>query len=543
MKNISLTDSQIRKYAGNTAVYLRGHTYYTENRVTDFRFDSDELTAYATVSGTVPYDVEITLSHNGDIRNFWCDCPAFSKYDGSCKHIVAVLIAFQRNLQNTRPISTDANKEAVGEIINLFSGLDKQRKMEEVNLELFLEVVNPSYGLTASVEFKIGLERLYVLKNIKEFLAAISQQKPVEFGKNFVFEPDKHTFKSCDRPVVDFLMEMLALETAMNPFSYYTSNSAFHGKTVKLNDFYLKKFLDILGDRLFSFCFSPGLTVPYTTVRQGLPLSFTVEPAGQGLALIMDSGEMPVAITKSGDYFYYQDSIYRAGEEQKKFFFPLLNKYLHNQSKIVFPAAFVEPFVSEVLPCIRKTGQVNIAPALEKSFCQEELVAKIFFDRILEDSPGQPGIAARFELHYGEQIINPFASAATNDERPAGKKIIVRESPKEHKIFDLLEQTGFTVNQGEIHLYGDERIFNFIENILPDLQQLAEIYYSENFKGLRIRTSASCSGRVRLDENLNLLEFSLQMDDIDDDDLEQVFHALKLRKKYFRLKDGSFLDL
>lgn len=99
MKDISLTDSEIRNYARSSSVYLRGHTYYVENRVKDLRFDAEEPAVYATVLGKELYDVEITLSPEGDLYSCWCDCPAFAGYDGICKYIVAVLIAFQRNLR------------------------------------------------------------------------------------------------------------------------------------------------------------------------------------------------------------------------------------------------------------------------------------------------------------------------------------------------------------------------------------------------------------------------------------------------------------
>lgn len=543
MKNFSLNDSQIKNYASSMAVYLRGQKYYLENRVKDLRFDAEELTFTAEVSGNASYDVEVIFSQRGDVRDYWCDCPAFSNYDSACKHIVAVLIALQRNLSNTGLNSSNNNDDVAGEIINLFSSIDKQRQKREVNLEISLAAVNPSFGLTASAEFKIGLERLYVLKNIREFLTAIADQRPMEFGKNFVWEPDKHTFKPCDQPLIDFLTEVLALEQASNPYSYYVSNSAFNGKTVRLNDYYMKKFLDVLGERPFSFSYSPGSTVPFTTIHHGLPLSFKVEPAREGLALILDAKEKPVPLNTGGDYFYFLNGVYRASEEQKRHLVPLLKQHLRLHNKIVFPPAYVERFVSEALPSIRNAGRVEIDSALENRFCQEELTAKIYFERTLDSLGDQPGIAAQLELHYGDQIINPFSSVSADKEGQSSKKIIVRDSRKEHKIFDLLEQAGFTVSQGEIHLYDDDRIFGFIENILPELQELAEVFYSEQFKGLRIRTPGSCSGSVRLDKSLDLLEFSLQFDDVDSSELERVFHSLKLKKKYIRLKDGSFLNL
>jgi len=42
---------------------------------------------------------------------------------------------------------------------------------------------------------------------------------------------------------------------------------------------------------------------------------------------------------------------------------------------------------------------------------------------------------------------------------------------------------------------------------------------------------------------LNVLEVSFQYNDIEQDELTDIFQSLKLKKKYHRLRDGSFLDL
>ncbi|MFZ3372100.1 MAG: DEAD/DEAH box helicase, partial [Desulfitobacteriaceae bacterium] len=105
-----------------------------------------------------------------------------------------------------------------------------------------------------------------------------------------------------------------------------------------------------------------------------------------------------------------------------------------------------------------------------------------------------------------------------------------------------LEQADFIVSQGKIHLEDDEKILEFTANWLPQLQELAEIYYSDQFK-LKIRTSTTFTGRVRLDEKLDILEISFQYNDIEQEELTDIFHSLHLKRKYHRLRDGSFLDL
>lgn len=543
MKTLSLSDMQIRNLAGNLSVYHSGYSYYLENRVRDLQIDGEPPSIYAAVLGTSPYDVEVALTAKGEIKDYWCDCPAMSRFDGACKHVVAALIAYQRGLHQGKLGSRENTKEVAAEIINLFSGFEKHEQKQAINFEVFLELTNPNFGIPAMVEFKLGLDRLYVMKNVKEFLTAVKQQHSLEFGKNYVYEPNKHTFNERDQGIINFLLEILALERAKSSFFFVDTNSAFSGKTVKLNDFYLKKFLDLLGDQNFSLSFPSGITKVNARIQQNLPLSFSVEAAKTGLALILDSEETPQPLTSGGEYFSYQNGIYRSSEDQQKYLFPLLKQPLSARNKVIFPAEFTEAFVSEVLPFIKRTGVVKVAPTVSEKFHQEDLMPRVYFDRTIEDTTKQPGIAARLEFHYGEHIINPFASVKRAEDQLADQKIIVRDSRKEHQIFNLLEEAGFSVFQGEIHLYGEDQIFSFIQNLLPRLQQLVATYYSEDFKGLQVKTTTTYTGSVRLNNNLKLLELSLDLEDIDGDELEQVFLSLKLKKKYFRLKDGSWLDL
>ena len=89
----------------------------------------------------------------------------------------------------------------------------------------------------------------------------------------------------------------------------------------------------------------------------------------------------------------------------------------------------------------------------------------------------------------------------------------------------------------------EEKIFDFIYNIIPRLQEHCDIYYSENFKNLKLRDSSYLSGGIRLSDTLDMLEFDFEIDGIDKGELDKVFKALKEKKKYYKLKDGSFLPL
>ncbi len=95
----SLSDRALRRLLGARA-YLRGCDYVRRHAVSDLVVE--EAGARAVVRGTAqtPYEVRVTLSQS-DISS-QCSCPAFSKIDGHCKHVAALLIALRDQVRGPR---------------------------------------------------------------------------------------------------------------------------------------------------------------------------------------------------------------------------------------------------------------------------------------------------------------------------------------------------------------------------------------------------------------------------------------------------------
>jgi SNF2 family DNA or RNA helicase len=68
------------------------------------------------------------------------------------------------------------------------------------------------------------------------------------------------------------------------------------------------------------------------------------------------------------------------------------------------------------------------------------------------------------------------------------------------------------------------------------------VFYSDDFKVI-IRERAITGAGIRLNEDTNLLEFSFDAEDIDSLELMRLMAALREKKRYYRLKDGTFLSL
>jgi len=131
--------------------------------------------------------------------------------------------------------------------------LDEHTK-QEVQIEVSYEF-NRDYfsSYISSVELRLGIGRLYIVKNMKEFLDHIYTNTPLEFGKNFTFDPAKHTFSEGEQKIINILMEIYENEKHLEQrlkYTYQSMPSAFFDKKVLLSTPYLLRIFDALKNRI-----------------------------------------------------------------------------------------------------------------------------------------------------------------------------------------------------------------------------------------------------------------------------------------------------
>lgn len=538
MPRFNLSEQTILDLANNDHVYKKGVSYFTAGRVYNFSFSSDRGLINASVLGGLRYIVQIAFENGKNVRSYRCTCHAFKDSPGACKHVIAVLKTAQQKLPSvwTDPV---VQNRVVEDLLTLFANQPQETSLEELSLNVELHT-RPSHRLSTHLQLKLGLQRLYVVKDIGQFLTAIKSGRSLDFGKQFTLESTKQTFKEEDRPLIAMLQEMNEQHSALTEMQGpFYSTTVLNQKALPLTGYYLTKFLDALGDKVFSWSFGSTSPEPTQIIRQGLPIEFSLQSQGQDLTLNFQTDEMPLPLTSDGSYYVFQEKIYQASPSQRDLLLPLLSALRKGvMTNIVIPSAQKELFASEVLPLIEKLGPVIIDPDLEDKFNQENLQTKIYFDRSAD-----LGITARLEFHYGDTVINPFSPTRDfNSDFADSEVILIRSVNEERQILNILENADFIVSKGKISLEDDDKIFDFTVNWLPQLRDLAELYYSDQFK-LKIRTSTAFSGQVRLVETLDILEVSFQYNNIEQAELVDIFHSLHLKKKYHRLRDGTFLDL
>ena len=90
----------------------------------------------------------------------------------------------------------------------------------------------------------------------------------------------------------------------------------------------------------------------------------------------------------------------------------------------------------------------------------------------------------------------------------------------------------------------DERyIFEFLTVGITALNEVCELYYSDDFKNFTLRSPGRLTTNLKVNNDINMLEMEFNYEEIPKDELQALFHSLQLKKKYHRLKNGAFISL
>lgn len=533
----NITDEVIRNICPIRIVYLKGQQYYRANRVQQLNFNSQKMLFDAVVSGSQKYNVRIEFDKNGEFYRASCSCPAYNGYWGACKHIVAALCEIRERdrrgeYDNIRYYGIAKN------IIDFFRYKQSYTKVP-VHLEITYEFELSPYteiDKSSYLSFRIGENKLYVVKNIKKLLESMDTKEEIEFGKDFTFDPKVHEFSDEDKPIIDLLRELYDTERIINESNQsFGKTSLFKGKRVNLTPITTKRFFNIMRNRSFKALIVNRAYENVRILEEKLPIKFKLNKEEKDLILNVDYGGVLIPLLSDGEYLFNYNFIYKTSKEQREYFIPFYNALVKQKDNYIkIPKEYKDSFVTEVYPIMEKIGEVEIDEKVQSLIYKPELKTEIYLD-IIGDS-----ILAEVRFIYGDIVINPFTHQKIINKED---RILIRDLEREREIISIFEASEFKVRNDQIYLDDEERKFDFVFGKIPLLQEKAEVFYSEAFKKVRIKDISSFFGSIRLNSENDLLEFSFDIDGIDRSELIDVFNSLREKKKYYKLKDGSYLPL
>jgi SNF2 family DNA or RNA helicase len=545
---LNLTERLIRNYT-DEIVYKKGEELYKHGKVIDMEVTSENSTyynfkiykidAWIDSGDKDEYNAEIIFNDRSGFMNVRCDCENLQKANvkkNFCQHVTAVLLKYSK--ENANPQVKNLNSVRAERLVReLKSNMVKDSDVkEELNLEVRY-CYDKMDTITSSLEFRVGFERYYMIKNMKDFLKAVEIGEDLEFGKGFTYKPSQHRFNQEDLKILELLLENYEIEaktstsTSGSLFSY--GIKLFNGKKAFILDKQLNRFFNLIRDRNLETTIQD---VDYSGVKfyhQDMPLDFEIRVDREKIVLLHKS-DMPRPICSNGKYYFYKGNIYMPGDEQLKLYAPFYNAFISEKSyHITFNKEDGDKVASYIVPSLRKIGrQVELDENLKNCLYEENLETKVYLDK------EEQGVSARVVFNYGDTEIDGLQENHIKSE----KGILVRDIARELNTFNFLKGFGFSETQNKYMLFDEESLVRFLSNGIEKLQEIAEVYYSDSFKAIKLYGTSSYKSSITLNDE-NLLEFSFSIEGVDREELKNIFKALKEKKKYYKLRKGGLVSL
>ena len=217
--------------------------------------DKNNFELTGNVSGQENYRTHISVE-SGEIIDVTCECKDYQKRYAACKHIVATMMEFESNdkymsmieksdtVDFHKTLRTDSKYRNFKQIVNEFYAEEMQEieesnehEREEIYPEIKIEpkIIYDKYESNLRVEFKIGNQRMYKIKNLAEFYDRMINKEKYKYGSKLEFIHKKEVFVDNSQEILQFILKHSEIIRFVN--SSVNTSYRYYGKA--LNEGYI----------------------------------------------------------------------------------------------------------------------------------------------------------------------------------------------------------------------------------------------------------------------------------------------------------------
>lgn len=489
---------------------------------------------------TKVYQTRIFIK-GSQIYDYSCSCAEGNSFRGPCVHAKALQEAFarQQKAEHTPPVSTSPEiRMMIREYTNReVARILGEEEREPVYLHPYLQIRRGEVLLEA----RIGREKRYIVKNLLEFAQAVHSGKRVEYGKGMAFEHVPSAFAPESRPFLDLL-----LEEADAYIRHYEGMRGHAGlplpvmRALTLGSAARDRLFDLLEGKEVQTEDEKGAERVCRVERKDPRFPVEVEARGDGIAVTV-----PSALTsfRGEQRLYVADGLHLFGCSE--LYTETMGVFLEQMEQggrecgsrkekreLLVGSRDIPLFYARVLEGMEALGILQSTEIDWEKYRPEALKARFEFD---SDSPDE--LRLRPTLSYGDFTFSPLADEHVPRE-------ICRDVPAEFYISRLITRyfSYWEDESGELVIRGDEEaLYQVLSEGMPQFQEVGEVWLSESVRHLRVLPPPEVSMGVSLGGGW--LDLKIETAGIDPAELLQVLSEYRQKKKYYRMKNGEFLQL
>lgn len=520
--------------------HLEGQRVCEEDLVSFYEIAEDE--DIVKIQGEVisedlfsKYNVKIELDPSvKSIVSVRCTCGDYEKNSTrkrnyGCKHIAAV---FYKSLEELSVHSCFNNgvyveeKDFLGNnILNMLIG--ENEKEEEIKLEVYLNR-NSSYNILQA-EFRIGLSsmasgNLNVLRDINAFLAAFHDRFPIEYSKGFTFDIRVQKIKPKNRQLIDFIEVLKNIDR-----NGRQGIRLVDGKYINIPDYLLRDFFEIIKKHKIYLNEGFFSRIVQTEILEENPaINIKLDINDKSYELRIPDG-MPMILDSRSRVMIYGTSIYLPDYDYSSRILTYA-RIFNNAECVQFSLKEEDRILRRLIPELNLLSPyTSVSDKIKSKIVTDKVKFRFYFDQ--EDGR----VILVLKVVYGAYEFNIFGDCCD--------KVIYRDTHREQQVLQNMKALGFEeVNEKLMLLRDEEYIFTFFRYDIQKLQEIGEVFYSENFKGIRQIGSKGLRGEVKPGK-FDYFQINFSIDNIPSEEIGYILRAFRNDMKYYRLKSGEFIDL
>ncbi len=387
------------------------------------------------------------------------------------------------------------------------------------------------------VEFKIGKKKMYRIKNLADFYTRIFNEEFYKYGEKLQFIHSINAFKEESKPLLDFILKYAEVIKYANSNS--NSNYRYYGKALNESSIILSNSgIDDLFEAL------KGKSVSFQKdynndiikfINENPEVEFELKKNNDKQYVIIPNKDIfSIIIIKGKQYKYILENnkLYRCTKEYEDTNLKLIELFRKNyMTEVTLGEEELSELFSIIIPKVKKAIKIKDIPDKEiEKYIPKKLIVKVFLDFDKNNY-----LIADVKFCYDQNEFNPL-----NEKE---KIVFPRNIIEETKALNIFRKTGFMFDKNNLRFIipQDDNIYKFLTDEINYYMQMFDVLVTDNFKNKQIKQNKI--GNIGIKVENNLLSIDIEKLDFDIEELKDIMNKYALKKKYYRLKNGSFIDL
>lgn len=494
----------------------------------------------AVSDGARIYRASLYLKRD-QVFDYSCTCDGGRSYKGMCPHCAALFDYYKERSrsESQRPVFTSQEVRAMIREYTNREVADIMREEEGADVSLRPRLLLRGNGL--QLEFDIGRERFYVLKDLVAFADAVDGGTFVRYGKTFAFHHSLSAFTPKSRPMAEFLMDQIhAYRDYYAHFHRGAGTSVPGVRAIQLDKG--------SRDRFFRLVTGEGLEVEDSRGGRRTLLVAEENPRLEARAERSGRDGISIALPEGLLYFRGESTVYvglgeklyccdGACSRALSFFLDGMMKpegagRLSGRPLLEVNDRDLPLFYERVVRALEPYVSFDSEEVRLEDYRPQELKARFEFD-----SPGKNEVVLHPVLSYGDFSFHPV-----EDEKVP--RTVCRDVPGEFRVSQAITKYfRYRETEGNDLVIRDdeEAVYRLLTEGIPEFMELGEVAVSDEMKRMRVAPPPEVS--VGVSYTGNWLELKVDAEGMSRQELLKILDSYRQKKKYYRLKSGEFLEL